>query len=205
MRAFVLSLILAPLLLLIVFQAVIFNLSFYDYYYQSAGLYQNYPPSYLLGSVKNVLLYITRLGDLNTEIFKEIEILHLTDIRNLILSIQISTTGLAVAAFFLFRKWKSVNLLRISQFALLEILLAGLLIYFLFEPIFLKFHILIFPNDFWMLDPQIHLLIVLYPPEFFFRVIIATFSIILTILLISIIYLSWRTKCKKNVIIKSDW
>jgi len=204
MKAFALSIVLTPLLLLIVFQAVIFNLSFYDLYYQSAGLYQNYSPSDLLASAENVLLYITGQADLNTALYQDQEILHLADIKNLILAIQIKTIGLAVATFFLFKKWKSINLLRISQFVLMEILLAGLLIYFLFEPIFLRFHILVFPNDFWMLDPDIHLLIVLYPPEFFFRVIVTAFSITMLITLICAIYLFWRTKRKKNVIIKSN-
>ena len=204
MKAFLLSLILTPLLLLIVFQAVIFNLSFYDFYYQSAGLYQNYSPSDLLSSVENVLLYITGQADLNTALYQDQEILHLADIKKLILAIQIMTIGLAVVAFFLIIKSKSVNLLRVSQYALVEILLAGILIYFLFEPIFLKFHILVFPNDFWMLNPDVHLLIVLYPPEFFFRLLATTLSITLLIMLTSTIYLNWRTKRKKNVIIKSN-
>ena len=204
MKAFLLSLILTPLLLLIVFQAVIFNLSFYDFYYQSAGLYQNYSPSDLLSSVENVLLYITGQADLNTALYQDQEILHLADIKKLILAIQIMTIGLAVVAFFLIIKSKSVNLLRVSQYALVEILLAGILIYFLFEPIFLKFHILVFPNDFWMLNPDVHLLIVLYPPEFFFRLLATTLSITLLIMLTSTIYLNWRTKHKKNVIIKSN-
>ena len=167
-------------------------------------MYQEYSPSDLLASVENVLLYITGQADLNTAIYQDQEILHLADIKNLILAIQIMTIGLVVVAFFLFIKWKTVNLLRVNQYTLLEILLTGLLLYFLFEPIFLKFHILVFPNDFWLLDPYIHLLIILYPPEFFWRVLATTFSITLMIMLTSTIYLNWKTKRKKNVIIESN-
>jgi len=198
MKAFILSLLITPLLLLIIFQAIIFNLSFYDYYYQSTELYQSYSQNELLGSVENVLQYITGQADLNTTLYQEIEILHLADIKNLLLAIQIKTIGLAAAVFFLFKKWRGVNLLHISGYVISEIILAALLIFFLFEPVFLKFHTLVFSNDFWLLDPQVHLLIVLYPPEFFFKVLITTFSITLLIILISAGYLTLRIKLRKK-------
>lgn len=197
MRPFILSLFLTLFLLLIIFQAIIFNLSFYDLYYESTGLYNYLPQERLLDQTDNVLKYVKGQQSLNQEFFKEIEILHLADIKKLVLAIQIKTIGLALAFFFLFKKWRSVSLLRVSVLSAIEVLLAALLIFFLFEPLFLKFHELIFTNDFWMLDPQIHLLIVLFPPELFFRALVSTFSIALIITLISLSYLTWgkfRTK-----------
>lgn len=190
MKSFILSLFITPLLLLIIFQALIFNLNFYDYYYQSTELYQNYSQSELLSSIDNILQYITGQANLNTALYQEKEILHLADIKNLLLAIQIITIGLTIALFFLFKKWRRVNLLHISGYVIAEVILVALFIFFLFEPIFLKFHKLIFTNDFWLLDPQIHWLIVIYPPEFFFLALISTFFITILITILSIAYLS---------------
>lgn len=200
-KAFLFSLVFTLLLLLVVFQAVIFNLNSYDFYYRSSGLYNEYPPEQLLGQVENVLKYLTGQQALNQEPYTQKEILHLADIKILILAIQILTLVLAALSILGRRIIFQAKALFWSA---LGLGMTGLIIWFFFEPIFNLFHVIVFPNDFWILDPKIHLLIVLYPPEFFFKVLISAFSVTLMIILIIVFYMGWRTKHKKNVIISNN-
>lgn len=175
MKDFTASIVLTLFILIIVFQSIIFNIFFYD-------IFTDYPREKYIDATRNVLNYLTNKSELNAILYQEIEILHLSDVKNLVLAVQIKTISLALAIYFILKKWR-LNLIKVFKFALIEVLLFTFIIYFSFGFLFLKFHELIFKNDFWILDPNIHLLIIIFPPEFFFKVLITTVITSLLIIL----------------------
>jgi integral membrane protein (TIGR01906 family) len=55
-----------------------------------------------------------------------------------------------------------------GSLTLVLMLALGLVIIFNFDQFFLKFHLLSFANDFWMLDPTKDYLIMLFPQGFWY-------------------------------------
>lgn len=57
--------------------------------------------------------------------------------------------------------------------------IGGIFVWLYFDQLFTTFHVLSFANDLWLLDPEIHILIRAYPPEFFEQFVLVTLTVIL--------------------------
>ncbi len=116
-------------------------------------------------------------GGQQAPLFSEREIVHLRDIHDLV---QFGLRALAALAgyFVVFaalgsrwwrgRYWPTLAWhVRLGALLTLGVLVAlGLLAVFAFQQLFLVFHLVSFPNDFWLLDPQQHYLINLFSQRF---------------------------------------
>ena len=104
--------------------------------------------------------------------FSPREQLHLKDVRVLFAAgtvvMLIALVLLALSAT-LGRPQKIIALVHgTARTALYLILAAAIFVLLGFDQIFLWFHSISFRNDFWLLDPVIHILIRVYPPQYFF-------------------------------------
>ncbi len=112
------------------------------------------------------------------ELFTEREIIHLQDVKNLVqfgYHFQISLLtliGVFVLLLVVIGRKKGWQVLAKSflwgsalTFSLLIIL--ALMAIFRFDQLFLFFHWISFPNEYWILDPEQHYLIRMFPQGFF--------------------------------------
>lgn len=107
-------------------------------------------------------------------IFAERERVHLADVKGLFRSVEIIAAGFMLGTIFLLsviRKQKGQigSALRTAGMLGLSLLVlggGGLILFF--EQAFFTFHTLVFRNDFWQLDPAVHILIRAYPEQFFY-------------------------------------
>ncbi len=130
-------------------------------------------------SVLNVVNYLKGKEELNQQLFNEKEITHLKDVYNLLLISKILFVLTLLSLVILLAK---DSLLKPSIYSfVVSLLLIILLSITDFNLIFLKFHQLVFFNNFWILDPSKDLLINLFPKPFF----TASFYSILSLFLIS--------------------
>lgn len=113
------------------------------------------------------------------ELFTEREIVHLQDVKNLVqLDYRLQAWTLTVIGIFslLLVIWGRKGGWRrlaggflwggILTFTLIIILALGAVLGF--EQLFLFFHLVSFPNEYWLLDPEQHYLIRIFPEEFFY-------------------------------------
>lgn len=111
---------------------------------------------------------------LSPAIFTERERVHLSDVKGLFRSVEIITAGLSLGTIFLLyavrkRKEQIGFVLRTAgMLGLLFLILGGGGLILFFEQAFFAFHTLVFRNDFWLLDPVVHILIRAYPERFFY-------------------------------------
>lgn len=122
-------------------------------------------------------LHLVRNGQ-TVPLFTEREIVHLEDVHHLV-SFGWRTWGVLAAFFACFalaglRWWRRRYAAGLARYLLLAAgttlgLLAalGLITAVAFDQLFVWFHVVSFPNDFWILDPSQHYLINLFPQEFF--------------------------------------
>lgn len=132
---------------------------------------------YLKGSREDLLMYADIRGQ-RQQVFEERELLHMEDVRGLfaggflIRSIGAAAAVLGIAALIFLSRKKWLKNLSIAYLALLGItvLLAGLLLAAVmtnFSDLFIKFHLMFFDNDLWLLDIDTDVLIQMFPEEFF--------------------------------------
>ncbi len=109
--------------------------------------------------------------------FNKREILHMEDVQVLFRYLKYLKYGsLIVGLFLAVGLWKKYGIKFIKSFSnfislnyIFPIIL-GLLIYFNFEKYFTYFHLILFDNDLWLLDPASDLLIQMLPERFFIRI-----------------------------------
>jgi integral membrane protein (TIGR01906 family) len=118
-----------------------------------------------------------RIGiDAFGDFFNEKERVHLEDVRGLIQGARMISYGL-IALFILCMaylafmsngfKEQAARTFWIAGFASLGMLLIGAIALTNFDWAFIKFHEVLFTNDFWLLDPATDHLIQLFPQDFF--------------------------------------
>jgi len=116
----------------------------------------------------------------NLELFTEREIIHLQDVRALVrldYFVQFLTLALIVVfGLTLVLGWKEARWRRLiegllwgSALTLGLIIILALWSLLSFDQFFLLFHLIGFPNDYWLLDPSQHYLIRLFPQGFFYQ------------------------------------
>ena len=112
-------------------------------------------------------------------LFNEREVIHMRDVQQLVHgfhAVQLGSGIVLIAVVLLgLLIWRQSFLASLGWFALLGAVftlallgLVGALALLDFQSLFLRFHLVSFRNDFWMLDPQRDYLIMLFPLGFWF-------------------------------------
>ncbi len=177
---------------------VCFDLNFYKDFYQKENLAATIGTSSnnLINNTQNLLNYLNKKEQLNTDWFSEKDILHMVDVRNLyafshnimiycLITFIIST----IIVILILRRKSLLYITKIfNKVLLLFIILVGSLsavIAYNFNSFWIKFHTTIFSNDLWLLSPSESNLIKMVPEEFFISLItkIITYILIVFILL----------------------
>lgn len=103
--------------------------------------------------------------------FTDIELTHLKDIANILFFLRIVLLISLLFSILLLSVYKKlINKIIIGTMIL--VFLSGLIIALTFSSSFILFHIISFNNNFWILNPETHLLINIFPESFFLRIFI---------------------------------
>ena len=177
---------------------VCFDINFYKDFYQKENLASSIGTSSdsLINNTQNLLNYLNKKEQLNTDWFSEKDILHMVDVQNLytfsynIMIYCLLTLIISTIIIILILQGKSLLYITkiFNKVLLLFIVLVGGLsavIAYNFNSFWIKFHTTLFSNDLWLLSPSESNLIKMVPEEFFISLItkIITYILILFILL----------------------
>ena len=177
---------------------VCFDLNFYKNFYQKENLASSIGTSSdnLINNTQNLLNYLNKKEQLNTDWFSEKDILHMVDVQNLytfshnIMIYCFITFILSTIIIILILRGKSLLYITkiFNKVLLLFIVLIGglsTIIAYNFNSFWIKFHTTLFSNDLWLLSPNESNLIKMVPEEFFISLItkIIIYILILFILL----------------------
>lgn len=177
---------------------VCFDLNFYKDFYQKENIanYIDTSSDNLINNTQNLLNYLNKKEQLNTDWFSEKDILHMVDVQNLytfshsIMIYCFITFILSTIIIILILRGKSLLYITkiFNKVLLLFIVLVGGLsavIAYNFNSFWIKFHTTLFSNDLWLLSPNESNLIKMVPEEFFISLItkIIIYILILFILL----------------------
>ena len=177
---------------------ICFDINFYKNFYQKENLASSIGTSSdnLINNTQNLLNYLNKKEQLNTDWFSEKDILHMVDVKNLytfshnIMIYCLLTLIISTIIIILISRGKSLLYITkiFNKVLLLFIVLVGGLsavIAYNFNSFWIKFHTTLFSNDLWLLSPNESNLIKMVPEEFFISLItkIITYILILFILL----------------------
>lgn len=177
---------------------ICFDINFYKNFYQKENLASSIGTSSdnLINNTQNLLNYLNKKEQLNTDWFSEKDILHMVDVQNLytfshnIMIYCLLTLIISTIIIILILRGKSLLYITkiFNKVLLLFIVLVGGLsavIAYNFNSFWIKFHTTLFSNDLWLLSPNESNLIKMVPEEFFISLItkIITYILILFILL----------------------
>ena len=177
---------------------VCFDINFYKNFYQKENLASSIGTSSdnLINNTQNLLNYLNKKEQLNTDWFSKKDILHMVDVQNLytfshnIMIYCLITFIISTIIIILILRRKSLLYITkiFNKVLLLFIVLVGGLsavIAYNFNSFWIKFHTTLFSNDLWLLSPSESNLIKMVPEEFFISLItkIITYILILFILL----------------------
>ena len=192
------SLFLSSILAIIFY--VCFDLNFYKDFYQKENLTKTIGTTSdnLITNTQNLLNYLNKKEQLNTDWFSQKDILHMVDVQNLYtLSHNIMVYCIItfiVCTIIIVLMLKKQALLKITKIfnkvLILFILVIGGLsavIAYNFNSFWIKFHTTIFTNDLWLLSPSESNLIKMVPEEFFISLI--TKIIIYILILFVVIFI----------------
>lgn len=177
---------------------VCFDLNFYKNFYQKENLAKSMgTTSYnLINNTQNLLNYLNKKEQLNTDWFSQKDILHMVDVLNL----YSLTHNIMIYCIIVFIICTIIIVLMLKEKTLLQttkifnkvlllfiLVIGGLsaVIAYNFNSFWIKFHTTIFSNDLWLLSPSESNLIKMVPEEFFISLItkIITYILIVFILL----------------------
>ena len=177
---------------------VCFDINFYKEFYQKENIanYIDTSSDNLINNTQNLLNYLNKKEQLNTDWFSEKDILHMVDVQNLytfshnIMIYCFITFILSTIIIILILRGKSLLYITkiFNKVLLLFIVLVGGLsavIAYNFNSFWIKFHTILFSNELWLLSPNESNLIKMVPEEFFISLItkIIIYILILFILL----------------------
>ena len=177
---------------------VCFDINFYKEFYQKENIanYIDTSSDNLINNTQNLLNYLNKKEQLNTDWFSEKDILHMVDVQNLytfshsIMIYCFITFILSTIIIILILRGKSLLYITkiFNKVLLLFIVLVGglsVVIAYNFNSFWIKFHTTLFSNDLWLLSPSESNLIKMVPEEFFISLItkIIIYILILFILL----------------------
>lgn len=123
---------------------------------------------------------VTNIYNEEFELFHNYELIHLNDVRRLFRAdflLQEITLGYIVIYILLFLLWikgrwqdLAKGIRRGCALTLGVVAASGIASFFFFEQMFIQFHLLVFHNPYWMLDPGKDYLIMLFPEGFWMDV-----------------------------------
>ncbi len=142
---------------------------------KSVGVYKN-PETAEKQEIatKDIFKYLMGKKNLNPEIFSKQAILHMKDVRELFRIVNVywySLLGLfLLIAVFSFKKQKAKTFFKftfIGSFLAAAVIAISILISIkYFDFVFIKFHLLMFSNSYWLFPPD-DLLVEIFPEKFF--------------------------------------
>lgn len=208
------SLFLSSILAIIFY--VCFDLNFYKDFYQKENLAKTIGTTSdnLITNTQNLLNYLNKKEQLNTDWFSQKDILHMVDVQNLYtLSYNIMVyciIAFIVCTIIIVLMLKKQALLKITKIfnkvLILFILVIGGLsavIAYNFNSFWIKFHTTIFTNDLWLLSPSESNLIKMVPEEFFISLITKIIIYILILFVVMFIgNIIIRKKLTKKTVLK---
>ncbi len=152
----------ALIIIFLNFRLVVFNNDFY-----SDGDFSNEINS--KEYAYNLINYFKYNNELNDEFFNQKEKEHLNDVKKIInLTIIILYIFIFIFIFFINKFQK--ELLKIFVISLIFMLITTITAYIInFNKLFYNFHLLIFNNNLWLLDPATDNLINFFPEIFFYK------------------------------------
>ena len=177
---------------------VCFDINFYKEFYQKENIanYIDTSSDNLINNTQNLLNYLNKKDQLNTDWFSEKDILHMVDVQNLytfshnIMIYCLLTLIISTIIIILILRGKSLLYITkiFNKVLLLFIVLIGglsTIIAYNFNSFWIKFHTTLFSNELWLLSPNESNLIKMVPEEFFISLItkIIIYILILFILL----------------------
>ena len=155
---------------------VCFDINFYKNFYQKENLASSIGTSSdsLINNTQNLLNYLNKKEQLNTDWFSEKDILHMVDVQNLytfsynIMIYCLLTLIISTIIIILILRGKSLLYITkiFNKVLLLFIVLVGGLsavIAYNFNSFWIKFHTTLFSNDLWLLSPSESNLIKMVP------------------------------------------
>lgn len=188
---------------------VCFDLNFYKDFYQKENIadYIDTSSDNLINNTQNLLNYLNKKEQLNTDWFSEKDILHMVDVQNLytfshsIMIYCFITFILSTIIIILILRGKSlIYITKIFNKVLLLfiVLIGGLstIIAYNFNSFWIKFHTTLFSNDLWLLSPSESNLIKMVPEDFFVNLII---RIIIYILILFILLFTSNIVIRKKL------
>lgn len=190
MRKIILS-ILIPIILIFIFSMAIgFSKNYYLYEFNRIKPENelNIDPKFIRYAAQVIAEYLSEKRD-NLEVpgfknfFNEREIEHMKDVKNIFRYLIYLTIIIGVLIFVLIKKQDLPNIFHFSFIPIIIFLI--LYIFIPFDKLFIDFHLILFKNDLWLLNPETDRLIVLLPEEFFIR----AFQKILIFTSLSLIFL----------------
>ena len=188
---------------------VCFDINFYKDFYQKENLASSIGTSSdnLINNTQNLLNYLNKKEQLNTDWFSEKDILHMVDVQNLytfshsIMIYCFITFILSTIIIILILRGKSLLYITkiFNKVLLLFIVLVGGLsavIAYNFNSFWIKFHTTLFSNDLWLLSPSESNLIKMVPEDFFVNLIV---RIIIYILILFILLFTSNIVIRKKL------
>lgn len=188
---------------------VCFDINFYKEFYQKENIadYINTSSDNLINNTQNLLNYLNKKEQLNTDWFSEKDILHMVDVQNLytfshsIMIYCFITFILSTIIIILILRGKSLLYITkiFNKVLLLFIVLIGglsTIIAYNFNSFWIKFHTTLFSNDLWLLSPSESNLIKMVPENFFVNLII---RIIIYILILFILLFTSNIVIRKKL------
>lgn len=188
---------------------VCFDLNFYKDFYQKENLSSSIGTSSdnLINNTQNLLNYLNKKEQLNTDWFSEKDILHMVDVQNLytfshnIMIYCFITFILSTIIIILILRGKSLLYITkiFNKVLLLFIVLIGglsTIIAYNFNSFWIKFHTTLFSNDLWLLSPSESNLIKMVPEDFFVNLIV---KIIIYILILFILLFTSNIVIRKKL------
>ncbi len=190
MKPKIFLIILIPLIIILLsFRLIVFDSSMYKQEFKKYNIYDKVENADSM--LENLLNYLKNKEQLSY--FNQKEQLHLKDVKSLIQNAFILLYSLSLIALALiiiqFRKNKSEfkKIFLYSGLIIISIVLLFILLSIInFSDLFIKFHIVFFNNDLWMLNPLEDKLILLFPEQIFKDIArkIFTYTAIISTLLI---------------------
>lgn len=188
---------------------VCFDINFYKEFYQKENIanYIDTSSDNLINNTQNLLNYLNKKEQLNTDWFSEKDILHMVDVQNLytfshsIMIYCFITFILSTIIIILILRGKSLLYITkiFNKVLLLFIVLVGGLsavIAYNFNSFWIKFHTTLFSNDLWLLSPNESNLIKMVPEDFFVNLIV---KIIIYILILFILLFTSNIVIRKKL------
>ena len=188
---------------------VCFDINFYKEFYQKENIanYIDTSSDNLINNTQNLLNYLNKKEQLNTDWFSEKDILHMVDVQNLytfshsIMIYCFITFILSTIIIILNLRGKSLLYITkiFNKVLLLFIVLVGGLsavIAYNFNSFWIKFHTTLFSNDLWLLSPSESNLIKMVPEDFFVNLIV---KIIIYILILFILLFTSNIVIRKKL------